>query len=90
LDVEQRRRIRSILSDTPDGSSDTPLRTAEWLAADKRVWLALLARGELDQRIAAAEHLSQLCRRPLPFDPQGTAEVRRAQLAELAARLADK
>jgi hypothetical protein len=90
LDGEQRRRIRCILSDLPDGSPDTPLRTAEWLAGDKRVWLALLARGELDQRIAAAEHLSHLYRRPLPFDPQGTAEVRRAQLAELAAKLADK
>ena len=90
LDGEQRRRIRCILSELPDGSADTPARTAEWLAGDKRVWLALLAHGELDQRIAAAEHLSQLCRRPLPFDPQGTAEVRRAQLAELTAKLADK
>ena len=89
LDGEQRRRIRCILNELPDGSPDTPLRTAEWLAGDKRVWLAILARGELDQRIAAAEHLSQLCRRPLLFDPEGAPDVRRAQLAELTARLAD-
>ena len=90
LDGEQRRRIRSILSDLPDGNADSPARSAEWLAGDKRVWLALLARGELDQRIAAAEHLSQLCRRPLLFDPGAAAAVRSAQLAELTAKLADK
>jgi hypothetical protein len=89
LNGEQRRRIRSMLHDLPDGSPDSPARTADWLAGDKRVWLALLARGELDQRIAASQHLSVLCRRPLPFDPQGTAETRRAQLAELTAKLAD-
>jgi hypothetical protein len=88
LDGEQRRRIRAILSDLPDGSADCPLRTAAWLAGDKRVWLALMARGDLDQRVAAADHLSKLCRRPLPFDPQGAPEVRQAQLAEVA-KLAD-
>ena len=90
LDGEQRRRVCSMLNDLPDGNPDSPPRSAEWLAGDKRVWLALLARGELDQRIAAAEHLSQLCRRPLLFDPQAAAAVRSAQLAELTARLADK
>jgi len=88
LEGEQRRRIRSILNDLPDGSPDSPARVADWLAGDKRVWLALLARGELDERIAAAEHLSKLCRRPLPFDPMGSAEVRSAQVAELTAKLA--
>jgi len=52
------------------------------------VWLALLARGDLTERVAAVEHLSGLCRRPLPFDPQASQEARRAQLAELAAKLA--
>jgi hypothetical protein len=89
LDGEQRRRIRTIMNDLPDGSPDCPLRSAQWLAGDKRVWLALMARGELDQRVVAADHLSKLCRRPLPFDPQGTIEVRQAQLAELVAKLAD-
>jgi hypothetical protein len=89
LDVEQRRRVRASQR-PPDGNPDSPPRSAEWLAGDKHVWLALLARGELDQRIAAAEHLSQLCRRPLLFDPQAAAAVRSAQLAELTARLADK
>jgi hypothetical protein len=89
LSGEQRRRVRDIVADLPDGSPDTASRVADWLAADKRVWVALLARGDLDQRIAAAQHLSHLCRRPLPFNPQGTAEQRTAQLAELTAKLAD-
>ncbi|HEX5102533.1 MAG TPA: hypothetical protein VFV87_01900 [Pirellulaceae bacterium] len=89
LDGEQRRRVRTMLRDLPDGSADSPLRVADWLAADKRVWLALMARGEVDQRIAAAEHLSKLCRRPLVFDPQATAEARQAQLAELSAKLVE-
>jgi hypothetical protein len=90
LDGEQRRRIRTIICDLPDGSPDSAERAAEWLAGDKRVWLSLLARGELDQRVAAAEHLSKLCRRPLTFDPQGSAALRQAQLAELTVNLSDK
>jgi hypothetical protein len=89
LNSERRRRVRAIVADMPDGSPDSADRVADWLVADKRVWLALLARGNLDQRIAASEHLAHLCRRPLPFNPQGTAAERTAQLAELTAKLAD-
>jgi hypothetical protein len=88
LDGEQRRRIRTILADLSNGHPDSPPLVADWLVADKRVWLALLARGELDQRVSAADHLSKLCRRALPFDPAGSQEQRSAQLAELTAKLA--
>lgn len=89
LDAEQRRRVRSILAELPDGRADCPHRVADWLAADRRVWLAVLSRGDLEQRIAAAEHLSRLCQRPVPFDPAAEVSERDAQLAALAALLAD-
>ena len=90
LDGEQRRRIRAIVADLSNGQADSPPLVADWLVADKRVWLALLARGELNQRVSAADHLSKLCHRSLPFDPAGSQEQRSAQLAELTAKLADK
>jgi len=89
LDGEQRRRIRTMLAELPSGGSDTPEVVAEWLLADKRVWLALMSRGELPQRAAAAEHLSKLCGRPVLFDPAASDESRTAQLAELSRMLAD-
>jgi hypothetical protein len=90
LTGEQRRRVAAMLADLPDGDVDSPPRAARWLVFDRRVWLALLARGELEQRIIAAEHLSKLCRRPLAFDPHASPQQRTAQLAELSAKLADK
>ena len=62
---------------------------ADWLAADRRVWLALLSRGDLEQRIAAAEHLSKLCQRPVAFNPTASLPERDAQVAALAALLGD-
>lgn len=90
LDVEQRCRIKSILADLADGEPDSPERVADWLVGEKQVWLALLAHRDLDQRVAAAEHLSKLCRRPLSYDPGATAEVRTQQLAELSAKLTER
>jgi hypothetical protein len=89
LDPEQKRRIAGILaaaSAEPDSSS----RVAEWLVADKRVWLGLLSRGDAPQRIAAAEHLSRLCGQTLAYDPEASDDLRRVQLAELRAKLAEK
>lgn len=83
LDGEQRRRIRAILAELPTGGPDMPETVAEWLVADKRVWVAMMSRGQLAQRIAAAEHLGKLCGRPVNFDPAASDEVRTAQLAEL-------
>ena len=89
LSPEQRRRIAGILAAAPVGS-DSPERAADWLVADKRVWLSLMSRGQLDQRIAAAEHLTRLCGRAFAFDPSGSEDQRQAQLAELRAKLAEK
>ncbi|MEX2176710.1 MAG: hypothetical protein WD872_20250 [Pirellulaceae bacterium] len=89
LDTEQRGRIQRILADNAHAGPDSPARVAAWMLDDKRVWLALLGRGELPQRIAAAEHLSQLCGRSLSFDPQASADQRQAQLAELRLKLAE-
>jgi hypothetical protein len=88
LNPEQRRRISGILAAAESGP-DSPARAADWLLADKRVWLSLMSRGELDQRIAAAEHLTRLCGRAVVFDPSGSEDQRQAQLAELRAKLAE-
>jgi hypothetical protein len=90
LDPEQRRRIAGILSAAAASGADSPCRVADWLIADKRVWLSLMSRGELDQRIAAAQHLTKLCGRSLAYDPEASADLRQAQLADLQARLAEK
>ena len=83
LDGEQRRRIRAMLTELPTGGPDTPETVAEWQLANKRVWIALMSRGQLAQRVAAAEHLGKLCGHPVSFDPAASDEVRTAQLAEL-------
>jgi hypothetical protein len=89
LDPEQRRRIACILG-AAGGEADSPQRAGDWLIADKRVWLSLMSRGQLDQRIASAEHLTRLCGRAVAFDPSGSEDQRQAQLAELRAKLAEK
>jgi hypothetical protein len=90
LDGEQRRRIRAILADLADSGPDSQERIADWLSGDKRVWLALLARGGPAERVAAVEHLRKLYRRPISFDPHAGQDQRQAQLAELTAKLADR
>ncbi len=89
LDPEQQRRIAGIVAAAAK-EPDSPSRVAEWLLADKRVWLGLLSRGDVEQRIAAAEHLSRLCGTTLAFDPEASDDLRRVQLAELRAKLAEK
>jgi hypothetical protein len=65
LDLEQRRRIRGILISIADTGPDSPDRVAGWLADDKRVWLALLSRGDTNEQQAAARHLSKICGKPV-------------------------
>lgn len=89
LSPEQRRRVAGILAHAAATDADSPARAADWLLADKRVWLSLMNRGELDQRIAAAQHLTLLCGRSVAFNPEGAADQRQAQLAELQAKLAE-
>jgi hypothetical protein len=90
LDVEQSRRIRRLLSDSQMAGPDSPERVAAWLADDKRTWLALLNRGELANRVAAARHLSLLCGKPLAIDMRADSSRQQAQLAQLAALFAEK
>jgi hypothetical protein len=90
LDLEQRRRIQSLLSESETAGRDSPERIAAWLADDKRTWLALMNRGELAGRVAAAQHLSLLCGKPLAIDPAADSIRQQAQLAQLAALLAEK
>jgi hypothetical protein len=89
LSPEQRRRIAGILASGAASDADSPARAADWLLADKRVWLALMSRGELDQRVAAAQHLTCLCGRSVAFNPEAAADQRQAQLVELQAKLAE-
>jgi hypothetical protein len=90
LDLEQRRRIRAILAATADSGPDSPERVAGWLANDKRVWLALLGRGDERGRQAAARHLSLLCGKPVAIDPAASDDQRAQQLIELNALLAER
>jgi hypothetical protein len=90
LDLEQRRRIRAILAAIADSGPDTPERVAGWLADDKRVWLALLLRGDDRGRQAAAMHLSLLCGKPVAIDPAASDDQRAQQLVELDALLAER
>lgn len=89
LDAEQRQRVRRICGELADPNRDTPDRVADWLIDDKTAWLAIIAEGQLDERIAAADHLSKLCRRTIPFDPHASHDQRRTQLAELMVRYGD-
>jgi hypothetical protein len=90
LDLEQRRRIRAIITAIADSSPDSPERVASWLADDKRVWIVLLARGDERGRQAAARHLSLLCGRPVAVDPAASDDQREQQLVELKALLAER
>jgi len=90
LDLEQRRRIRAILAAVADSGPDSPERVAGWLADDKRVWLALLGRGDQPGRQAAARHLSLLCGKPVAIDPAASDDQRAQQLIELNALLAER
>jgi hypothetical protein len=90
LDLEQRRRVRGILAAIADSGPDSPERVAGWLADDKRVWLALLGRGDERERQAAARHLSKICGKPVSIDPAASDDQREQQLVELKALLAER
>lgn len=88
LDPEQRLRVRRVLAARRSpAESETPRRVARRLAADPRVWLALMARPALDQRRRAAEHLAQLLPAPFDFDPEADAAARAEQIEALRAKL---
>lgn len=87
LDGEQRTRLKRLLEDFGTGQSDTPPRTAAWLAAEPRIWVALLDREEAEARQVASRHLAVLTRQNLDFDPLAEADLRERQLRYLRLRL---
>ena len=67
---------------------DTPSSVAAWLVADPRVWLALLARADEEQRVLADQQLRSLLEgQSYEFDPQADEATRQAQWERLRARL---
>jgi hypothetical protein len=87
LDGEQRVRLQRLLDEFGTGQPDTPPRTAAWLAAEPRTWVALLDREDPEARQVASRHLAVLTRQNLDFDPLAGADVRQRQLRYLRLRL---
>lgn len=86
LDAEQRRRVRSIVSDLRDLSHDTPQRVASWLVDDSSAWLSLLDSDETTERRRASDQLTLLWGELVTFDPLAPPKVRQQQISELRAR----
>lgn len=90
LDAEQRYRLRRIV-DWLKSSVDheQPEQVARWMAGDPATWLALLSRDDESTRRQAAQWLASLLGGPVRFDPAAEPEVRRQQVEQLRARLAN-
>lgn len=58
LNRESKWVVREWEVDLARYDADTPLRVTSWLAADREIWLRLLADGEPDERTAAAQWLA--------------------------------
>lgn len=87
LDNEQRARVRSIVASMRSATTgDTTERVASWLAADRNIWLTMLADHELSVRVAATNHLEKLVGQPFAFSPTGSENERQQQLALLRKR----
>jgi hypothetical protein len=69
LDVEQRQRIRRVVTGLVSQTEDTPERVALWLTGDESAWLAILAREDAASQGLAAAQLARLRGKPVPFDP---------------------
>ncbi len=86
MDAEQRSRIEAILTLYLNHSTDdSPEQMAAQLLGDRRIWLALLNRNELEKREQASLHLSRLLNHPLDFEPAADAKTRAEQLARMQA-----
>jgi hypothetical protein len=86
LSAEQTGRVNDICQALADLSTDTPQRVAAWLIDDRCAWLALLNHQDASVRLAAANHLTLLCGKPLSFDPLASSSDRQQQLAQLQQR----
>ncbi len=88
LDSEQKARMEGIRQAVMSQSDDTPERVASWMIEDRQVWLTLLSHGDMEKRIAALEHLSDIAGHHLEYDPTAAEAIRRTQIETLTARLA--
>jgi hypothetical protein len=92
LDAEQRFRVRRIIASLAgDSTADRPEQVVNWLAADARIWLALLDREDASRRRLAAQQISRVLGRAVDYDPMGEPAQRAEQqkaLAELLNKLA--
>jgi hypothetical protein len=86
LSAEQAGRVNDICQGLSSLSTDTPQRVALWMVDDRCVWLSLLKDSEVSIRLAAANHLTLLCGKPVAFDPFASDSDRQQQLATLQQR----
>ncbi|WP_425616946.1 hypothetical protein NA78x_000611 [Anatilimnocola sp. NA78] len=86
LSAEQASRVREICHGLADLSQDTPQRVAGWMVDDRCAWFALLNHDDSQVRLAASNHLSLLCGKPLAFDPNAQFSDRQQQIAQLQLR----
>jgi len=86
LSAEQASRVQEICHGLADLSHDTPPRVAAWLIDDRCAWFALLNHDESHVRLAASNHLTLLCGKPLAFDPNAQFSDRQLQIAQLQLR----
>ncbi|ADB16872.1 hypothetical protein Psta_2201 [Pirellula staleyi DSM 6068] len=86
LDAEQRRRIRTIISDLRDQAHDTPERVASWMIDDPTAWISLLDSDQTLERRHASEQLTLLLGEVVSFDPLAPRNVRDQQIVELRLR----
>jgi len=85
-DAEIRFRVTTILAEYGGNGEDTPQSAAQQLMSDRKVWLYLLRRNELDKRQLALSRLEKLTGSKLDFDPAADAETRKASWEKLAAK----
>jgi hypothetical protein len=86
LTPEQAGRIHDICRGLADLSTDSPQRVAAWLVDDRCAWMALLRHENLDVRVDAANHLSVLFGKPVPFNPLSDLSDRELQIVQLQKR----
>jgi hypothetical protein len=89
LDAEQAARVRTLIESLSVDYEDSSDRVTPWLAADRRIWFALLQRREEVKRRVAAAQLERLTGQPLEFDPAADDAIREAQLEKLRPRFED-
>lgn len=83
LDREQRERLRGIKEALGLSGPDTPQRVAQRLAADPRIWLAMLNSESADERQFAATQWERLTGRATGFDPNAAPAIRAARRDDL-------